>query len=56
MPDMSPEAVAKRKAAWRAEDALCKNCRTNQKRNGSRYCQECSDASKKEKADTIKVN
>lgn len=36
----------KRKAEWIKKDALCKGCLKNQKRNGSKYCQSCSDKHK----------
>ena len=47
MEDNSPTARLKRKEEWRAKDALCKKCLKNPKRNGSRFCQKCSDDYKK---------
>ncbi len=43
MYDNSPEAKKERKAEWLIKDALCRNCKKNNKRHGSSYCQSCSD-------------
>lgn len=48
MEDNSPEARAKRKAEWRAKDIFCKSCLKEPKRNGSKFCQKCSDKYKKD--------